>query len=302
MSKAYWLDENAFQPICNRVPNRSDTRIDAAGTPLLVLSFSNGIVHLACPPGFLSPRTVRSFVEQHELVEYCRQTEEAVTAFLQYRGSWSQTFEHTLNRLYPNHCIRKRNLVVVPLQEDQELLRSCKRDTRARLRTVFKMGIHHKTTLEHDFSVFYDQIAQRNRFSSVYRYSSTDFQSLCRAKSIHPISVFDQEGRYLGGSILGTVDEQRCDYILSAYNSDILNSGRAVLWESLIAARKMGFSAVNLGGGVQEGDSLERFKISFGGRKQPFYTFKIILDSAEYCRILQIKKSEIDLEGRFPPQ
>ena len=126
---------------------------------------------------------------------------------------------------------------------------------------------------------------------------------MCRADGAWPVSVFDDTGAYLGGSLLGRVSAQMCDYIISAYDSDNLNTGRAVLWASLRAALDLGFSAVNLGGGVLEEDGLYDFKMSFGGVPAAFYTIKIVFDSDAYQAGYGEKAGAppFDLTGRFPP-
>ena len=56
----------------------------------------------------------------------------------------------------------------------------------------------------------------------------------------------------------------------------------AILWAAIQYANKSGLDGVLLGGGVHEGDGLERFKRSFGGNALMFNAYGLIIDQDAY--------------------
>lgn len=297
----YWHGSTYVRAICARVSSAADVLYAPGGYPLILSHPREGLTHLACAPGFLSP----SSADDMAAVLGYAQDQKAVSGFFQFRGTEIDAVEAWLNKRYTGQfLIEARQGVHVCVDEDEEaMLSACRRDTRSRLRQVMQDGIHYETIYHPNFATYYAQIAEENGFSAVYRYSAGDIEAMSGAAGIMPVSCFDAAGVYLGGALLGRVDADLCDYIISAYRKDFPNAGRAVLWSSLQAARALGFARVHLGGGVVEGDALYDFKMSFGGQAVTFYTIKIIFDPDTYVAEYMdgAPDGAFDLTSRFPP-
>lgn len=301
MITSYWNDLQYLQSVCKRVPHFIDTIHCNNGFPLLRRELPNGTYHLASPPGFLSPSTAIDFIQLVFDVIQNYKILEITSAFLQCRQCDIKTLEKSISSLKYKYLIEKKPLVMIDIKEDKELYQNCKRDTRSRLKSILKHNLIYKIGYDPMFFENYNFISKKNNFSNTYSYSKVELYKISESDGIYPISIYDHDGKYLGGSIIGRVNEFLCDYILSAYNTNISNAGRAVLWYTLVASRELGFSQINLGGGVSQGDSLETYKLSFGGRLDEFKTLKLVLDEQRFRSVYNLKNQQINLEGMFPP-
>lgn len=305
LSAPYWRDPAYSRIICERVAGSTGwSQSPDYGFPLIEFSFrEDSLKHLAVAPGFLSPATPEQAQSYFEFVKDKAEELGAITAFLQYRGTDTQAIKQILKNNFDTYGIESRSVAAIDLHCDfNDMIMHCRKDTRSRVRQMLRHLDPHFTFELHDkYFTFYDLIAQDNNFSAAYCYSAQDFKNMCTAPGITPISVFDSSGQYLGGSIIGKVNDDICDYILSAYSKDIPNAGRAVMWESFMAAQKMGFKYINLGGGVTEDDALYSYKKSFGAQDWPFYSLKVIMDEARYRKFYGPLTGDIDFSGRFPP-
>jgi hypothetical protein len=76
----------------------------------------------------------------------------------------------------------------------------------------------------------------------------------------------------------------------------------ALLWCGVNRLKSVGVPALNLGGGIREGDSLAGFKQRFGARKLPFRCLKQVYEPAAYEALCRRKNVDPDdLSGYFPP-
>jgi len=75
---------------------------------------------------------------------------------------------------------------------------------------------------------------------------------------------------------------------------------RAVIWESILLARKIGCTHLHLGGGRGRDDSLFTFKTGFSRETHPFYIGKIIFREKEYRDLVQANAQAADDDSFFP--
>jgi hypothetical protein len=298
----YWASEDYLSPVCSKLAHYAAHITDTQNFPLIILQNGDMPKHIACAPGFLSPTNA------HDMAILLNNTLKAAkehticTAFLQYRCNDLNGLKNALKTITETTHIDKRTTITIDLtRSEEELLKACRKDTRNRLRQIPLNVLTHDLICHSDFHALYETIANNNDFSCTYRYSKTDIDRIQSAPGIIPVSVYENRDIYVGGAILGHVNETTCDYIISAYDTNHSNSGRAILWQSLIAAKSLGYKTINLGGGVKENDSLQSFKTSFGGDKMDFYTVKIIFDLDTYCAAYGADMTKINLDGRFPP-
>lgn len=90
-------------------------------------------------------------------------------------------------------------------------------------------------------------------------------------------------------------DEDTFHYHLSGSDPEGARAGanNLLIWELLRAAVADGKSRVHLGGGVSPGDSLYRFKDSFGGDSVEFRVGSAVIDEAEYGRLVDRRSADI---------
>ena len=82
------------------------------------------------------------------------------------------------------------------------------------------------------FSKYYEILCNEKRFKYIYCYTKSDFHKLIFDTNLIPISIYDEKGEFVGGSIVGRYDNNNFDYILSCYNEKVKNAGRIVIFES----------------------------------------------------------------------
>lgn len=301
MIDCYWHNIHYSRILSNSIEDFEDIYLDSHKYPLFVTTHSRNFKHFSSPPGFLSPSTQSHFIDQCKDLLTLSLDKKPLTAYLQYRDNKIEEIECFLkkNNIYYN--INERFLVILDLESETSMLAKTKRDTRSRLNKILRHK--YKTKIKYDsiFSEHYSDIAERNKFSLIYKYKNSDLENISRLNNIIPISIYDETGSYIGGSILGRVNNTICDYILSAYNLNYENSGRIILWHSVIKAKELGFKKINLGGGIKNNDSLESFKLSFGGKLKEFYIFKVIFNRKHFSNIYNMPFTSVIYEGRFPP-
>lgn len=98
-------------------------------------------------------------------------------------------------------------------------------------------------------------------------------------------------------------------YHLSGSTRDGARGGatNAVLWAAIRHANAAGLAGVHLGGGVRDGDGLERFKRSFGGHARPFNAYGLVIDQDGYdaeialtAQRLGVAAESLNTAGFFP--
>ena len=301
MNYSYWHDVKYLRPLCRQIPNFKHYLLDYNKIPILLINHPKGFYHLATPPGFLSCQNESEFSSHLKFLQSLRKKITPITAFLQFRGTYSPKIDQYFQKLSVFYSIEKKNMIFVELLEQEIMFNNCKRSTRSRLRPILEEGIIHKYKLDNKLFDLYEIISKDNNFGISYRYSHADLKSMSESSNLYPISIYDTKSNFLGGSLVGKVNDDCCDYIISAYDKHRVNSGRAVLWQSLIAAKELGFKKINLGGGVEIGDGLESFKLSFGGMIKNFYSIKIIFNEFKFSEIFKVQRPIRDLKGKFPP-
>jgi hypothetical protein len=76
-------------------------------------------------------------------------------------------------------------------------------------------------------------------------------------------------------------------YFLSASTDEgrALSATNAVLFAAMRHAREAGLATLHLGGGLADGDSLQRFKQSMGAGRTPFFVGSAIHDPGAYAEL-----------------
>lgn len=271
---------------------------DVAGYPLLLTQNEGKPGHLAVLPGFLSPSTLSALQEFIAATTVLATQQGAVSGFLQYRGT--ETLEEVKAALQGhNISVEPKACVwIEALADQQAALSACSRNTRRGLKEVDVFNLKFEPAYNPAFAQHYAQVADKNDFSQTYRYDDKTLAQMATADGIYPLSVYDAQGRYIGGALTGKASDEIYDTIIHAYDLEVSSASRAVLWGCTRLIEKLGGRYNNLGGGVVPYDGLHAYKMSYGGIEKPFYSIKIIFDEEGYQKAYG--HSTIPDQGRFP--
>ena len=303
MTDPYWCDPIYIQTVTGKIAGLHTMVQTSAGFPIAVIENQPGLFHLANPPGFLCPDSREGLETYLKDAQKIAEDHDALTAYFLFRGQESaEDLKPVLQSTTDFFFLTERTAVYVPLSQDLETqLARLNGKMRTKIRALERKKVRYELRYEEEFQRLYDEIAMQRGFSDIYRYDEKDMQNILQAQGIQPVSVFDGEGQYLGGSLIGHYSDQVCDYIISCNTKDVNMSGRSVLWKSLRAASEMGYEWINLGGGNEEDDSLIYFKMSLGGERRSFFAMKIIWDLDKYSEVYGPPSDDGVLAGHFPP-
>lgn len=92
------------------------------------------------------------------------------------------------------------------------------------------------------------------------------------------------------------------DYLLSASLPEGRSHSAALLWAGIEHIKRRGVPVINMGGGIQPGDGLSRFKSRFNAKRKARQVLKQVYDKEAYDHHCQAKNIDRNnLKGFFPP-
>jgi hypothetical protein len=133
------------------------------------------------------------------------------------------------------------------------------------------------------FQEAYRQTMVRDRASSRYFFSDTYFEEVFSSPSAWLATARAPDG-HVASAALGVSSDNVLHYYLGGTADEDLprSPAKNVFAELTELATQLGMP-LNLGGGVQPGDSLEEFKRGFANTSSRLYTHEIICDPAVYA-------------------
>jgi hypothetical protein len=136
------------------------------------------------------------------------------------------------------------------------------------------------------FSSLYCEAMARNGAASFYRFPNSYFTGLKSLGTRLGIALAWCGDKPAGGSLF-LLGPRYTHYHLSATNDSGRKYGASTLLviEGARRARQNGCELLHLGGGTKAGDSLEDFKLSFGGRSHVYRSVTFIADPAKFDEI-----------------
>lgn len=164
----------------------------------------------------------------------------------------------------------------IPLNiDDTEYLNILKRDSRTRLKKIIqgknsyciKRYVKESEILS-KFSAMYDQTSKRLGFGRSYKFNKTDWESLLKSR-FWDLYVLYQNEDIIAGCIIATI-ETGYDYTFMAYDKETPDAPRSLIYFLRSYLKTDSSIFLDLGGGIEDNDSLATFKISMGGFKTPF--------------------------------
>lgn len=201
--------------------------------------------------------------------------------------------------------------------DEEEAWQSMEGRARTAIRKAVKNGLSatlRKVTepdLEPDspFRTLYESTMKRVGASKEYIFDNTYYRTLLSGlKEDLYIAVAERESEVLAASLF-MVGETGMHYHLSGSTKDAFKLGATnlILWEAWRFAISLQLPGLHLGGGVRKGDSLEKFKKSFGGDQARYSAYGVIIDPELYetetsraAAALHCSDSDLLAGGFFP--
>lgn len=146
------------------------------------------------------------------------------------------------------------------------------------------------------FQELYRQTMVRDGASARYFFSQAYFEEVFSSPAVWLVMTRAPEG-HVASAALGVSSDGMLHYYLGGTaDEELARSPAKNVFAALVElARQLGLP-LNLGGGVQPGDSLEAFKRGFANMSSHLHTHEIICEPAVYARLSE----GISAEGYFP--
>jgi len=166
--------------------------------------------------------------------------------------------------------------------DDEILLNHMKRDSRSRIRKIIKDSSNYRLLKINDnfefysnaFSNLYYNIATHGRFDSQYLFDNNTWLKLV-TNSLWGLYILKYKDEVVAGAVLSDLP---CgyDYTFMGYKQCDIDVSRALIYfiYKFLSNQDKGF--LDLGGGIQENDSLARFKLGLGAYKTNFKRVRFV--------------------------
>jgi lipid II:glycine glycyltransferase (peptidoglycan interpeptide bridge formation enzyme) len=167
-------------------------------------------------------------------------------------------------------------------QDDDALLMQMASAGRTAVRKALKAGVEPRPSGDLErFRDMYLETMRRVGAAESYLFPAEFFERLGRmGDGVLMLDAGCAAGLFLAGG--GAMH-----YFLSASTDEgrALSATNAVLYAAMRHARGAGLTTLHLGGGLADGDSLQRFKQSMGAGRTPFFVGSAIHDAGAYAEL-----------------
>jgi len=165
---------------------------------------------------------------------------------------------------------------------DEMLLGHMKRDSRARIRKIIKDSSNYELLNVSDnaepysnvFSHLYDDTATQGRFDSQYFFKKNTWLNLL-SNPLWGLYILKYKNEVVAGAILSDLPNGY-DYTFMGYKQCDIDVSRALIYFIYKFLSNQGKGFLDLGGGIQENDSLARFKLGLGAYKTNFKRVRFV--------------------------
>lgn len=184
-------------------------------------------------------------------------------------------------------------------------LAGLKRDSRSRINKIMKQKDEFDFTLASTvsdlecFSELYDETAQRNNFSPSYKFGLQHWKVLLENESWN-LYLLKHQNKLVAGCVVSTVPDGY-DYTFMAHVPGTFDYSRAIVYFLYQYLSKNSNAYLSLGGGIAEGDSLARYKLSLGGQAVSFSRVKFVVNNRLSNRLSEKELFQL-MEVKWPPQ
>ena len=151
------------------------------------------------------------------------------------------------------------------------------------------------------FLAEYPRFMARKEAGAQFAFSTATLEAICRLPNVFLLGAERGDGTLEAVSVF-VHTAHAGDFLLNAALAGAAHHSAPLLWSAAHRLRGLGVPSLNLGGGVEEGDSLAQFKERFGARKLPLLALKQVYDRAAYERLCRERGADPDdIESYFPP-
>lgn len=176
-----------------------------------------------------------------------------------------------------------QDTVTVDVQQDDDgLMAQMASAGRTAARKAAKAGVEPRPARDLDrFRDMYHETMRRVGADESYLFAPEFFDRLERmGDGVVMLDAGCAAGLFLAGG--GAMH-----YFLSASTDEgrALSATNAVLFTAMQHARETGLTRLHLGGGLSDGDSLQRFKRSMGAGRTPFFVGSEVHDAGTYAEL-----------------
>ena len=147
------------------------------------------------------------------------------------------------------------------------------------------------------FHVAYSQTMARAKAADRYLYERDYLRALLSSPTATLLLADSPEGESAAGAIMVSADGLLHYHLGGTLDAALDASPMKLLFAAMIDASSERGMVLNLGGGLEQGDSLERFKSGFGNAGATFVTHEIVCDRQAYDRLVEAAVAE----GREAP-
>lgn len=276
---------------------------DAILLPYVTNSVEGGLRDAASPYGY-SGIHVAPAARPGELAEFWKQVKEEwrerriVAMFFRF-SPFDLDSLHAVASLDDIVLTRRGDTIAVPVDRGQEamwgnLKSSCARQIRkarrAGLTAQARPALPADVMPGAPFRTLYEQTMRRVGSADGYLFADDYYLALVHGlgQGLMMVEVKDPGERVVAACLV-LVHRDRVHYHLAGSDgvSSALGSNNLLLWTILGWAADNGHRWVHFGGGLREGDSLFRFKETFGGCRKQFWTGAAVLDAAAYEHLVR---------------
>jgi hypothetical protein len=145
-----------------------------------------------------------------------------------------------------------------------------------------------------------DTFFRSHRASSVYGFTQATWRSLLALPNVELLGA-TVEGQIVAVTVFAN-SETIADALFNVSVPKGRDAATSLMWEGALHLKKRGIAVLNMGGGVQQGDSVAQAKLRFGAQVLPLKCLKQVYlpdRFAELCLTAGVDPSK--RTGYFPP-
>lgn len=163
----------------------------------------------------------------------------------------------------------------------QTRLAAMKKDSKGHIKKLLKLSGQVTFRLANcdsdirEFAAIYQRQAQQHKYVSQYQFTLEQWTQLL-SNPQWQLYCLEHNDQLVAGCVVAQVDNG-FDYTFMAHKKGSMDYSRALIWclTEYLAQNHSGF--LNLGGGITEGDSLARYKLSMGAIAVYFARYKFVV-------------------------
>lgn len=188
--------------------------------------------------------------------------------------------------------IRTNYRIIIKEIEDYE--KTLKRDSKYRLKKLrdisYKFDVNNISDYEL-FIFYYIENSIRLKFSNSYVFSSKNLENILQNK-LTTLLTIKIDNNYAAGVLLNQVSKTTYDYTFIAINPKYSDINRLLIYKTVEYLNSIRVKNLDLGGGINENDSLAKYKISMGGEAIYLTNYKFL-----FCKALKPSYKDIHIKN-----